>query len=150
MTKLSCAFANLVKPWCQTYKNSRVPLLQRAHGSPQGWCALLPMSSPREVTGHGQEQLKPILKTLESTVSFSFSLKFTTKAQAPVFYTDPLAHPTNCSHFVLICRTVDQKWERKLNNCSVLKWFCIGKVFRRENANQMLSIFFTQISQSGK
>lgn len=109
-----------------------------------------PCPAPGKSPGHGQEQLKPILKTLESTVSFSFSLKFTTKTQAPLFHTDTLAHPTNCSHFVLTCRTVDQKWERRLNNFSVLKCLCIGKVFRRENANWMLSIFFTQISQSGK
>lgn len=32
-------------------RNSHVLLLQRLHGAPQqGWCALLPMSDPREVT----------------------------------------------------------------------------------------------------
>lgn len=150
MTNLVVYLQTLLKPDSKHIsKNSHVPLLQRLHGAPQGWCALLPVSSPRQVTWPWSGTIKTPFKYTWEHFSFSLpsftSLKFTTKAQTLDFDSGPLAHPTNCSHFVLICRTVDQKWGR-LNNCSVLKWLCIGK----GEKNRMLSIFFTQISQSGK
>lgn len=41
----------LLKPDAKNIsKNSHMLLLQRICGAPQGWCALLPMSSPRQVT----------------------------------------------------------------------------------------------------
>lgn len=145
MPKLGCAFANLVKTWCQKLqagilmcRGSMVPL--RADVT----------SSPREITWPWSGIIKTPLKYTWEHCILQLQPQVHHKAQTADSDTDPLAHPKNCSHFVLICRTIDQKWERRLNNCSVLKWLYIGKVFGRENNNQMLPIFFTQISQSGE
>lgn len=56
----------------------------------------------------------------------------------------PIPWPT--WHFVLICKPVKQKWERRLNKCSVLKCLWVGKAFWRDNNNQILSIFISLIS----
>lgn len=129
----------------------RLPICHfcREHGVvQQAYSTLLSMCKPSELicpwteAGSVQEQLNTyFLISLESTVSFSLR---SLQTRFRLVILTPIPWPT--WHFVLICKPVKQKWERRLNKCSVLKCLWVGKAFWRDNNNQILSIFISLIS----